>query len=228
MFFRVLGPIEVSDTATHRGMAPRSGAQRVLLAALLARPSAAVATRSLIEELWGGAPPRCPANALQAHVSRLRRLLQSAGPTPGHGPDLRPEGEGYALRVALLDTDWGLFTRDVNRAAALLPDDPVTARAVLRRALGLWRGPALGGAGTGPLVTAFAEVMWTRRREAAAMLRDASYQGPVGATAGPAGDLVRLARQLDGVVAEQRRLSGAVQRLTDLVLTRVPGGGGRD
>src|SRR5436190_19534238 len=71
--FRNLGPLEVVE----QGRAlPLGGArQRTLLALLLTRANEVVSADRLIDELWRAEPPRTAANALQYHVSRLRKAL---------------------------------------------------------------------------------------------------------------------------------------------------------
>ena len=73
MEFRILGPLEVVE----QGRAlPLGGArQRTLLALLLTRANEVVSADRLIDELWGAQPPRTAANALQYHVSQLRKAL---------------------------------------------------------------------------------------------------------------------------------------------------------
>ncbi|RFU39059.1 AfsR/SARP family transcriptional regulator, partial [Actinomadura logoneensis] len=106
---------------------------RALLADLLVRPGAAVSADRLIEDLWAGRPPGNPANALQAKVSMLRRVL-------GRDRVVR-EAAGYRLAVDGSDTvDAERFTALAERARTV--DDPRERAAVLSEALDLWRGPA--------------------------------------------------------------------------------------
>ena len=73
MEFRILGPLEVVE---HGRALPLGGArQRTLLALLLTRANEVVSADRLIDELWGAQPPRTAANALQYHVSQLRKAL---------------------------------------------------------------------------------------------------------------------------------------------------------
>ena len=73
MEFGILGPLEVVE----QGRAlPLGGArQRTLLALLLTHANEVVSADRLIDELWGATPPQSSANALQYHVSQLRKAL---------------------------------------------------------------------------------------------------------------------------------------------------------
>ena len=81
-----------SRCATDDRVTPVAGVKLQSLLALLALAAPhAVSDDRLIEELWGDEQPANPANALQALVSHLRRLL---------GRDVvARQGPGYALRV---------------------------------------------------------------------------------------------------------------------------------
>src|SRR5262245_42783478 len=97
----LLGPVHVRAAA---GWAPVAGAKLQALLALLAlsvpRP---VSSDRLIEELWGEAPPGNPANALQAQISALRRLL-------GTETVVR-DGSGYRLALEPDEVDAVLLER---------------------------------------------------------------------------------------------------------------------
>ena len=82
MEFSILGPVEIRANGV--SMEIRGENQRVLLTALLASEGRLSTTSALIEELWGENPPRNAENALQAHVSRLRRRLEAL--EPDHRP----------------------------------------------------------------------------------------------------------------------------------------------
>ena len=131
MEFRILGPLE----AIERGRSiPLGGArQRALLALLLTRANELVSADRLIDELWGERPPRTAANALQFHVSQLRKTLGSAEAVLTRDP-------GYLIRVAPDELDLLRFERLVAEAQASSTE---VAATLLREALALWRGPAL-------------------------------------------------------------------------------------
>jgi DNA-binding SARP family transcriptional activator len=129
--FRILGPLEVLQS----GRAIRLGGarQRTLLALLLTRANEVVSVDRLIDGLWGADPPRAAANALQYHVSQLRKSL-------GDGETITTREPGYLIQVAPDELDLFRFERLVAEAEQAPPD---RAARLLRDALELWRGPPL-------------------------------------------------------------------------------------
>jgi DNA-binding SARP family transcriptional activator len=104
MEFRILGPLEVE--ADGRALALGAPKQRALLAALLLAPNRAVSVDRLVDVLWLDDPPAGAANALQYHVSQLRKLLGEAVLTQEPGYLLRVEPEHVdALRFERLIAD---------------------------------------------------------------------------------------------------------------------------
>jgi DNA-binding SARP family transcriptional activator len=73
MEFRILGPLEVVDGG--RTLPLGGPRQRALLALLLTRANRVVPRDELIDELWDDDAPDGARNALQYHVSRLRKAL---------------------------------------------------------------------------------------------------------------------------------------------------------
>lgn len=127
----------------------RGSLQRTLLAVLLAGESRPVAVESVAAELWAGEPPRNWENALQAHVSRLRRrLLEEAD--DGRARLVIRSGE-YWLDVDEESVDAMVFMRKFTHAKVLAGTDPAAAIGAFRSALSLWRGPAFGNVIGGPL-----------------------------------------------------------------------------
>jgi len=132
--FLVLGPLEVRLGG--RPFALGSTKQRALLAALLLRMDEVVSVERLIDELWGEAPPRSAANALQVYVSQLRKTLGANV--------LVTQAPGYVARLATSQLDAARFKSLVDDGRrAILSDDAVTAATRLREALALWRGDCL-------------------------------------------------------------------------------------
>jgi DNA-binding SARP family transcriptional activator len=129
--FRILGPLEVVEQG--RSLALGGARQRALLALLLTRANEVVSTDRLIDELWGERAPKAAANALQYHVSRLRKLL-----APSHA--IITKEPGYLIRVELEELDLLRFERLVEEGQRSSPE---AAARLLREALALWRGPAL-------------------------------------------------------------------------------------
>ncbi|ASW53918.1 BTAD domain-containing putative transcriptional regulator [Plantactinospora sp. KBS50] len=134
MQIAVLGPVAVvGDDGTP---VPVAGTRlRRLLILLALDPGRVVATGRLVAGLWAGSPPAAAANALQALVSRLRRIL------PDGAVESHPTG--YRLAVPAEAVDLVRFERLAATGRRLLPTDPGRADAVLTEALDLWRGPAL-------------------------------------------------------------------------------------
>jgi len=116
--------------------------QKALLGVLLLHARQVVSSDRLIEELWGETPPSDAQTALQAHVSRLRKLLES-----GHGGEpelLVTRAPGYVLLIDDEQLDLRRFEVLVAEGRALLEqDEPDGAAERIREALGLWRGRPL-------------------------------------------------------------------------------------
>jgi DNA-binding SARP family transcriptional activator len=129
--FRILGPLEVIGGGQPIELG--GSRQRALLALLLTRANEVVSTDRLIDDLWGARPPKTAANALQYHVSRLRKALAGSEAIVTMPP-------GYLIRVAPGELDLLRFEHLVAEAKRSLPERRAT---LLREALGLWRGPAL-------------------------------------------------------------------------------------
>lgn len=141
--FGILGPVEIYDDSRHLWIQPNSPMQRDLLVALLVKDGAIVSSDTLVYELWGNYAPEKSANALQAHVTRLRRLLRLSEPDRT-GPGRITTGiNGYALQVAPAETDSWHFTSMTAKAKSMTGQDPVHAVELFRTALNLWRGTAL-------------------------------------------------------------------------------------
>ena len=131
--YGLLGPVEVQ---VNGGAIEFAGArQRLILAMLLLAANQQVPAGRLVDELWGEALPRDPAGALRTQISRLRRALGPAGDS------LTTVEGGYRLHVQRAQLDATRF-EDALAEAATVPAGP--ALGILDRALGLWRGPALG------------------------------------------------------------------------------------
>src|SRR5262252_3368845 len=131
----ILGPLEVRDTGGQ--LVPVGGARlRCFLIRLAVSGGRPVPVDRLAEDLWAADRPADPANAVQALVSRLRGV--TGRDTVEHGP------AGYRLTVPPGEVDAWAFEQVVAAARSLLADGETAAGAAgLRRALGMWRGPAL-------------------------------------------------------------------------------------
>ena len=140
--FSVLGPLQVRGDAGQ--IALPSTKERALLAHLVARACRTVSSDELIDTLWGEAPPRTAAKALQNHVLRLRNILE---PNRDGSPVLLvTDGSGYRLNVADDAIDARRFERLADLGRRALQEGRVeAAAATLSDALELWRGPAYAG-----------------------------------------------------------------------------------
>src|SRR3954470_11441280 len=131
---------------------PVSGARvRALVARLALDAGRDGSPAVLIAAVWDDSPRGDASHALQALVSRLRRVLHPGG-------ELVSGTAGYRLQVDAEAVDALRFEKlAASGAAALRDGDPGRAAVILRDALALWRGPALGElAGTQRFATAAA------------------------------------------------------------------------
>ncbi|MFF5448521.1 BTAD domain-containing putative transcriptional regulator [Streptomyces sp. NPDC012888] len=175
--FHVLGPLELHDHASGSCVVPAGPKQRALLGALVSRAGEVLSADRLIDELWGERPPARAANALQAHVSRLRRLLPAGGTGPGGAPDITTHPLGYLLRPGSASTDAQRFQELSAQGRAAVVADPEHAAELLHRALALWRGPALQGCGRGRICAREAERLEQGRLAALETFHEARLRG---------------------------------------------------
>lgn len=197
MEFRILGPIEVHDEG--RPVPLPGGRARVLLVLLVLRAGEVVSTERLIDDLWGDDPPPTVQTALQGLVSSLRKRLEPDRDARAAPTILRTVGTGYLLDVDALSVDANRFKALLDTARTL----PMSERGpTLRRALDLWRGPALGDI----------DHELTVQREAAALeeLRIGALEGRIEAdlARGLAVELVAELEQLVGEHPFRERLRG--------------------
>jgi WD40 repeat protein/DNA-binding SARP family transcriptional activator/serine/threonine protein kinase len=137
-----LGAVTVTCDGVEVGIGgPR---QRRLLAMLLIHGNTVVSVDRLAEAVFAGEPTAAASTTLRSYVARIRKVIDSSRSTAnGDGPAVVTQAPGYVLR---LTPD----TFDVSRFEQLLAEgqtrlgrgDPVAAAAVIRQALGLWRGGA--------------------------------------------------------------------------------------
>ncbi|MGE6735100.1 AfsR/SARP family transcriptional regulator [Streptomyces sp. NPDC059900] len=139
--YRLLGPVE----ALWDGRPLRMGGPkpRALLAALLLRAGHVVPAAALVDVVWGDDPPETARALVQTYVSGLRRALPE-----GQRGAIETRAPGYVIRPDAGAVDLGRFeeTAAAGRQAAAQGDHFGAAR-LLRDALLLWRGSALGGVG---------------------------------------------------------------------------------
>jgi predicted ATPase/class 3 adenylate cyclase len=131
----VLGPLEVLWQG--RPVRIADAKERVVLALLAVRAGRTVPAERLIDDLWGGDPPRSAAVSLQVLFDRLRKSLFEAGGVVVAGPS------GYRLGDDV-DVDVARFEQLVSRGRTELARGGFEpASRLLRDALALHRGPAL-------------------------------------------------------------------------------------
>ncbi|MBA2577872.1 MAG: tetratricopeptide repeat protein, partial [Euzebyaceae bacterium] len=152
--FKLLGPLEVTDGT--RQIEVSRPKLRALLVVLLLQANQVVSLDRLVEGLWGADPPASTTGNLHTYVSLLRRLLESGARTGQHRL-LVSAPAGYAIRIEPEQLD---VTRFEAAAAegdrALLDGRWDDALAVYDRALGQWRGDALGELASEPFAQAAA------------------------------------------------------------------------
>ncbi|MGR6918868.1 BTAD domain-containing putative transcriptional regulator [[Actinomadura] parvosata] len=127
----LLGPFEVRDQDGAVIEVP--GVRlRALLAALALEPGRIITRSRLVDWIWGEQPPADEVNALQALVSRLRRVL----------PDgvIGADSGGYRLAVPPEAVDAARFEQLIAQARGA---EPAARAELLRSALALWRGTPL-------------------------------------------------------------------------------------
>lgn len=133
---RILGPLEVVVETGSLSL-PR-GRARALLAILALNVEHVVSTDSLVDSLWGSAPPATARTKLHGLVSTLRKAL--SGPA-GDREVIETTPPGYTLAVVPDQVDAIRFRDMVRQAPSIQP--PAERVKLLRDALGLWRGAAL-------------------------------------------------------------------------------------
>ncbi|MFI6324731.1 AAA family ATPase [Nonomuraea sp. NPDC050556] len=145
MKLRILGAV----AADGLDLGPRR--QRALLARLVLAEGRAVPADVLIDDLWQGDPPAKALLSVQAHVARLRRVLD-----PEHRPHrksrvLSSSEEGFRLCLPRADVDaWhfadllkpDLLKPDLLKPDLLRPDLLESGR--VDEALELWQEPVCG------------------------------------------------------------------------------------
>ncbi|MER7863026.1 BTAD domain-containing putative transcriptional regulator [Amycolatopsis japonica] len=145
MEFKVLGPLAASVPL------PSAAQPRRVLAVLLTRPNEFVHRDTLVDELWPQGPPSSAAAVVQMAVSKLRKALSPGIPVDDERQRLRSGRSGYRLTVADGELDVAGFSELTAAAASATGDE---RKALLERALGLWRGRAFADVPVGPLVEA--------------------------------------------------------------------------
>lgn len=154
--FGVLGPLQMSANGTEVPLG--AAKQRAVLATLLINRNRTVPIDSLIDAAWQERPPLEARGSLHAHISRLRRLVSSAGVDPA--AVLVSAQPGYRLNVPDEACDLGRFAIEQKagiEAAAAGRFEEASGR--LSAALSEWRGPVLEDLRDFQFVDAFAAAL---------------------------------------------------------------------
>ncbi|MFJ7305657.1 BTAD domain-containing putative transcriptional regulator [Streptomyces sp. NPDC099088] len=135
--FRVLGPLEVSDS---NGTVPlTSQRQRALLARLLMESGQVVTVDTLIDCAWSEDDrPLSPKPALQTQMSRLRSALGMLGEAVVTVPP------GYRIELSEVEFDAEIFEMLLREGHESQLGDPQAALDIYEKALALWQGTAYG------------------------------------------------------------------------------------
>jgi DNA-binding SARP family transcriptional activator len=153
--FQVLGPLEVYDG--DRVCTPTPPKVSRVLALLLLRANQVVPMDSLIEELWGEAPPLSAVGTTQTYIYQIRKILDPHGLHAAEGEWLLTKPPGYLMRVAPNQLDATAFEALSLQGRQFLENgQPERASHILRRALELWKGPGLANVRRGSLLDAHA------------------------------------------------------------------------
>ena len=134
MLVRILGPFQLEDGG--RQITVGGVRQRAVLADLVLNANAVMPSEQLLVELWGEDSPPGAANALQAAISRLRRVLPAGR--------LNTTARGYMLRLFPAELDAAQFEQLIFEGRdALVTGAVAEAVQLLDQAMALWRGPPL-------------------------------------------------------------------------------------
>jgi DNA-binding SARP family transcriptional activator/tetratricopeptide (TPR) repeat protein/DNA-binding XRE family transcriptional regulator len=142
LWLSVLGPLEAWTDGNPLLLGPP--ARRAVLALLLIDPGALVRRDTIIDVLWGASPPRTAVGLVQAHVSRIRGLLNPHNRSGGGQGAIDSVRGAYRLSVPPGEVDLLVFRDLAERAAAARAGgDNVTAADCYEHAVNLWRGEPL-------------------------------------------------------------------------------------
>ncbi|WP_433377440.1 BTAD domain-containing putative transcriptional regulator [Streptosporangium sp. CA-115845] len=161
MQIRILGPVDMWRDG--RPFAITGLKQRTLLGVLVLQANRTVSHDRLMAALWSNEVPATGRRLLHSQLWSLRRLLTD-------GQNLVSMPSGYSLQLEPGASDLDVFTTETALArTALSSGDALRASELFRRALSLWRGPALGG--TRPELQATEGAALEERRVAALLQR---------------------------------------------------------
>lgn len=159
MWFRILGPLEVTSDA---GRVPITAQrQQIILVTTLVEANRVVSIDRLVEAVWGPCPPATAKQQIHICVSRLRKLFTNHG-LPEVITTLPP---GYVARVPKGELDLEEFERLAGEARRAADEHrQLESDELYGRALALWRGSSLPTANSAML--AAVEARLSERRVA--------------------------------------------------------------
>jgi DNA-binding SARP family transcriptional activator len=142
LWVAALGPLEAWRDGKPLPLGPP--ARRTVLGLILLYPDALVRRDTIIDVLWGQKPPRTAVGLVQAHVSRLRQVLEPQRHPGGNNEVFRSVRGAYRLSLSVNEMDLLVFRDLAARAdGARAHGDHVTACYLYEKAVGLWRGDPL-------------------------------------------------------------------------------------
>lgn len=154
MQIQVLGPL--SAEVNGGSIVPTAGKPRQILSLLALYPGRVMPVPTLMEELWGTAPPASALTTLQTYILQLRRRLGTAmgpGVPTGAKDILATRHGGYLLQIDRSCVDVHQYEELVRHGQSAFEtgDDEVSA-ARFRAALDLWTGAPLVDVKLGPVL----------------------------------------------------------------------------
>jgi DNA-binding SARP family transcriptional activator/transcriptional regulator with XRE-family HTH domain/tetratricopeptide (TPR) repeat protein len=142
LWLAMLGPLEAWGDGTLLSLGPP--ARCAVLGLLLIPPGVPVRRDAIVDTLWGDSPPCTAVGLVQAHVSRIRKLLSSHRRFETDEGTIDSIRGAYRLLVSRQELDLLVFRDLAARAAAARADgDDVTAAECYEHAVDLWRGEPL-------------------------------------------------------------------------------------
>lgn len=145
MEIEVLGPL--SADVNGGSIVPTAGKPRQLLALLAFYPGRVVPVATLMEEIWGTGLPQSAMTTLQTYILQLRRRLGTAmGPdVPGSAKEvLATRHGGYVLQIPPESVDVHRYEQLCTAGQHAFEDgEDAVAAHTFRKALAVWKGPAL-------------------------------------------------------------------------------------
>ncbi|MFI5844995.1 AfsR/SARP family transcriptional regulator [Catenuloplanes sp. NPDC051500] len=140
MWLQVLGPVRGRRDGVELELGPPQ--QRTLLAVLLAAAGEPVGVPTILDVLWGDAPPVAAAATVQQYVSRLRKIIEPDRAARDQGGIIRRTAGGYQLAVDESQVDLLRWRGLIGRAHHIYQTDKAAGGALFREAFALWTGPA--------------------------------------------------------------------------------------